>query len=90
VHRSEDSATTPSRRRLYVKVLRAHPFVDGNLRAGIAALNAGLVMFGLDIVTFKDLERHDELLGIAFVGKHDPYRLLAQHIAEIIRDSQSA
>jgi len=49
-----------------------------------------LVMFGLDIVTFKDLERHDELLAIAFVGKHDPYRPLAQHIAEIIRDGQSA
>jgi prophage maintenance system killer protein len=49
-------------------VLRAHPFIDGNHRAGIAALNAGLVMFGLDIVTFKDLERHDELLAIAFVG----------------------
>jgi len=77
----------------YAKILRAHPFIDGNLRAGIAALNAGLVMFGLDIVTFKDLERHDELLAIAFVGdvgKHDPYRPLAQHIAEIIRDSQSA
>jgi fido (protein-threonine AMPylation protein) len=76
--------------RLYAKVLRAHPFIDGNLRAGIAALNAGLVMFGLDIVTFKDLERHDELLAIAFVGKHDPYRPLAQHIEEIIRDSESA
>ncbi|HWJ50413.1 MAG TPA: Fic family protein [Solirubrobacteraceae bacterium] len=75
--------------RLYVKVLRAHPFVDGNLRACIVALNAGLVMFGLGIVTFKDLERHDELLGVAFVGKHDPYRTLAQHIVEIVGDSES-
>jgi len=76
--------------RLYAKVLRAHPFVDGNLRAGIAALNAGLVTLGLDIVTFKDLDRHDELLGIAFVGKHDPYRPLAEHIAEILGATESA
>jgi len=76
--------------RLYAKVLRAHPFIDGNLRAGIVALNAGLVMFGLGIVTFKDLERHDELLGIAFVGKHDPYRPLAEHISEIIAGTESA
>jgi fido (protein-threonine AMPylation protein) len=76
--------------RLYVKVLRAHPFVDGNLRAGIAALSAGLVTLGLDIVTFKDLERHDELLSIAFVGKHDPYRPLAEHIAEILGASETA
>ena len=76
--------------RLYAKVLRAHPFIDGNLRAGIVALNAGLVMFGLGIVTFKDLERHDELLGIAFVGKHDPYRPLAEHITEIIAGTKRA
>jgi fido (protein-threonine AMPylation protein) len=75
--------------RLYVKLLRAHPFIDGNLRAITIALNAGLVMFGLDIVVFKDLERHDELLGIAFVGKHDPYRPLAEHITEIVGDSES-
>jgi fido (protein-threonine AMPylation protein) len=76
--------------RLYVKVLRAHPFVDGNLRAGIAALNAGLVTLGLDIVTFNDLERHDELLSIAFVGKHDPYRPLAEHISEILGATETA
>jgi fido (protein-threonine AMPylation protein) len=76
--------------RLYAKILRAHPFIDGNLRASIVALNAGLVMFGLGIVTFKDLERHDELLGIAFVGKHDPYRPLAEHIAEIAGATESA
>ena len=34
--------------RLYVKVLRAHPFVDGNLRAGYVALNTGLLTLGLD------------------------------------------
>jgi fido (protein-threonine AMPylation protein) len=69
--------------RLYVKVLRAHPFVDGNLRATAVALNAALVTLDLDIVAFKDLARHDELLGIAFVGKHDPYRPLAEYIATL-------
>jgi len=69
--------------RLYVKVLRAHPFVDGNLRGTSVALNASLVTLGLDIVAFKDLARHDELLSIAFVGKHDPYRPLAEYIATL-------
>jgi fido (protein-threonine AMPylation protein) len=73
--------------RLYAKVLRAHPFVDGNLRGTTVALNAGLVTLGLDIVGFKDLARHDELLGTAFVGRNDPYRPLAEHIAEIIGDT---
>lgn len=76
--------------RLYAKVLRAHPFVDGNLRGTTIALNAGLVTLGLDIVAFKDLALHDELLGIAFVGKHDPYRPLAEHIAELVGDTRSA
>jgi hypothetical protein len=35
-------------------------------------------------VQFTDLELHDQLLGIAFVGRNDPYRPLAEHIAEII------
>ena len=69
-------------------MLRAHPFVDGNLRAGYA-LNTGLLTLGLDTVEFTDLELHDELLGIAFVGKHDPYRPLAEHIAETIGDTKS-
>jgi fido (protein-threonine AMPylation protein) len=76
--------------RLYAKVLRAHPFIDGNLRATTVALNAGLVTLGLDIVAFKDFARHDELLGIAFVGKHDPYRPLSEHIAELVADTRSA
>jgi len=39
------------------------------------------------IVAFKDLARHDELLGIAFVGRNDPYRPLAEHIAELVGDT---
>ena len=76
--------------RLYVKILRAHPFIDGNLRAAFVALNTGLLVLGLDTVEFTDLDLHDKLLGIAFVGKHDPYRQLAEHIAEIITDAKSA
>ena len=72
---------------LYAKVLRAHPFIDGNLRGTIVALNAALLTLNLRRVQFTDLEIHDDLLGIAFVGKHDPYRPLAEHIAEIISTS---
>ncbi len=70
--------------RLYAKVLRAHPFVDGNLRGTTVALNASLVTLGLDTVGFNDLERHDELLGIAFIGRNDPYRPLAEYITELV------
>lgn len=75
--------------RLYAKALRAHPWVDGNLRASTIALNAGLLTLGLPRVRFNDLGLHDELLGIAFVGRHDPYRPLAEHIAEIIGETRS-
>jgi fido (protein-threonine AMPylation protein) len=70
--------------RLYAKVLRAHPFGDGNLRGTTVALNAGLATLGFDLVAFNDLARHNELLGVAFVGKHDPYRPLTEYLAEII------
>jgi fido (protein-threonine AMPylation protein) len=70
--------------RLYAKVLRAHPWVDGNLRGTTVALNAGLATLGLDTVGFNDIERHDELLNTAFIGKHDPYRPLAEYIAELV------
>jgi fido (protein-threonine AMPylation protein) len=73
--------------RLYAKVLRAHPFVDGNLRGTTVALNAGLATLGLNIVGFNDLQRHDELLGTAFVGRNDPYRPLAEYIAELAGDT---
>jgi fido (protein-threonine AMPylation protein) len=70
--------------RLYAKVLRAHPWVDGNLRATTVALNAGLRTLNLARVQFTDLQLHDDLLGIAFIGRHDPYRPLAEHIAELV------
>jgi fido (protein-threonine AMPylation protein) len=73
--------------RLYAKVLRAHPWVDGNLRGTYVALDAALLTLGLPPVQFNDLALHDELLAIAFVGRNDPYRPLAEHIAEIIGDT---
>jgi fido (protein-threonine AMPylation protein) len=75
--------------RLYVKVLRAHPWVDGNLRATIVALNAALLTLDLPPVEFEDLELHDDLLDIAFVGKDDSYRPLAEYIAEIINKPEN-
>jgi len=76
--------------RLYAKVLRAHPWVDGNLRATTVALNAALLTLGLGTVGFEDLELHDDLLGIAFVGRNDPYRPLAEHITTIVNDMDSS
>ncbi len=73
--------------RLYAKVLRAHPFIDGNLRGTTVALNAGLRTIDLLPVSFNNLARHDEMLGIAFVGRNDPYRPLAEYVAEIIADA---
>lgn len=67
--------------RLYVKLLRAHPWVDGNLRASFVALQVALLSLGLPSVEFSDLEQHDDLTGWAFRGRNEPYRPLARHIA---------
>jgi fido (protein-threonine AMPylation protein) len=75
--------------RLYAKLLRAHPWIDGNLRAAFVALNAGLLTLDLPRVEFKDIELHDDLLGMAFVGKNEPYRPLAEYIGEIIKNAES-
>lgn len=87
---SESFGAIHAATRLYAKVLRAHPWVDGNLRGTTVALNAALLTLSLPRVHFNDLARHDHLLGIAFVGKHDPYRPLAEHITKIIGDTESA
>jgi fido (protein-threonine AMPylation protein) len=70
--------------RLYSKLLRAHPWVDGNLRVAFIALQAALWWLGLPRVTFLDLERHDDMAGVAFRGDHEPYRQLAEYIARHI------
>jgi fido (protein-threonine AMPylation protein) len=72
--------------RLYCKILRVHPWVDGNLRIAFVALHAALLSLGLPRVTFRDLQEHDKLIGIAFRGDNEPYRPLAGYIAGYIRE----
>ncbi|MFI5003473.1 MAG: Fic family protein [Solirubrobacterales bacterium] len=84
---TDDFEAVHAATRLYAKVLRAHPWVDGNLRGTYVALDAALLTLGLPPVQFNNLGLHDELLGIAFVGRNDPYRPLAEHIAELVGDT---
>jgi fido (protein-threonine AMPylation protein) len=72
--------------RLYCKILRVHPWIDGNLRVAFVALHAALLSLDLPRVRFRDLQEHDELIGIAFRGDNEPYRPLAGYIAGYIRD----
>ncbi|HEY8502155.1 MAG TPA: Fic family protein [Solirubrobacterales bacterium] len=72
--------------RLYCKILRVHPWVDGNLRVAFVALHTSLLSLDLPRVMFRDLQEHDDLIGIAFRGDNEPYRPLATYIAEYIRD----
>lgn len=72
--------------RLYCKILRVHPWIDGNLRVAFVALHAALLSLDLPRVKFRDLREHDDLIGIAFRGDNEPYRPLAGYVAEYIRD----
>lgn len=71
--------------RLYAKLLRAHPWVDGNLRVAFVALHAALLSVDLPRVMFPDLERHDDLIGVAFRNDNLPYLQLANYLADYIR-----
>jgi hypothetical protein len=67
--------------------LKAHPFVDGNLRAAYVALIAGLASVSLPAVDFRTvIERHDQCLGWALrndaLQTIDP---LVELIVELIR-----
>lgn len=73
--------------RMYCKILRVHPWPDGNLRAAFVALQAALSALDLATIEFKDLARHDDMLGIAFKGDNRPYDGLASLIAEILREA---
>lgn len=73
--------------RLYGKILRIHPWPDGNLRTAFVALQAALSALDLAAVEFKDLARHDDMLGIAFQGDDRPYEGLAALIAEILQEA---
>jgi fido (protein-threonine AMPylation protein) len=72
--------------RFYAKLLRAHPWSDGNLRVAFVALHAALLALDLPRVKFPDLELHDDLIGIAFRNDNEPYLQLANYIADCIRD----
>lgn len=72
--------------RLYAKLLRAHPWADGNLRVAFVALHAALLSLDLPRVMFPDLELHDDLIGIAFRNDNEPYLQMANYIADYIRD----
>lgn len=75
-YNAELDARTPERRslreaamsaaELYAELLRIHPFEDGNLRAGFAALQGALISLGAPPVHFEDaVAEHDEALGWA-------------------------
>ena len=71
--------------RMYAKVLRIHPWVDGNLRTAFVALQGALSALDLATIELKDLARHDDMMGIAFQGDDQPYDGLAELIADILR-----
>jgi fido (protein-threonine AMPylation protein) len=71
---------------LYSKLLRVHPFVDGNLRAAFIALQAAQLEFGLPMVQFPDLAHHDACIGFALRNdSKQTYEPLARHIEELLR-----
>jgi fido (protein-threonine AMPylation protein) len=72
--------------RLYAKLLRAHPWADGNLRVTFVALHAALLSLDLPRVMFPDLELHDDLIGVAFRNDNEPYLQLANYLADYICD----
>jgi fido (protein-threonine AMPylation protein) len=74
--------------RLYGRILRIHPFVDGNLRAAFACLTAALRRLGLPPVEFSDLGAHDEVIGFALrTDGKQTYDPLARLIVEIIKSA---
>jgi fido (protein-threonine AMPylation protein) len=71
---------------LYAKVLRIHPFVDGNLRAAYVTLQAALLGLGLAGVEFSDHRAHNEALAGALApgGRRQSYAPLGELIANLI------
>jgi fido (protein-threonine AMPylation protein) len=71
---------------LYAKILRIHPFVDGNLRAAYVTLQAALLLLGLAGVEFSDHHAHNEALARALApgGRRQSYAPLGELIASLI------
>jgi fido (protein-threonine AMPylation protein) len=79
-------ATFPAGR-LYARILRIHPFVDGNLRAAFVILQAGLLSLNLPAIEFDGKQReHDQALITAFEpgGRRQSYEPLTVLIGDQI------
>jgi fido (protein-threonine AMPylation protein) len=73
--------------RLYVRLLKIHPFVDGNLRTAYLSLQAALLTLGLPGVEFPpDEVRHNEALIVAMApgGRRQSYDPITDLILEQI------
>lgn len=77
--------------KLYVKILSAHPFPDGNGRTAYVLLQYALVRLGLVAVALDDFRAHQLALGYALrVDGKQSYRQLVALIADTIRTAASA
>lgn len=77
---------------LYARVLRIHPYEDGNGRVAFVALQAALRSQGLYVITFDDIERHDERLGHALrndvAADYEPFaRLIVERTRAAARST---
>lgn len=81
----DEAAVVPAS--LYAKLLRIHPFVDGNLRAAYAMLMGALVRMGLPMVVMPHGE-HDEAVSRALrTDRHQSYVPLARLLVTAIREA---
>jgi fido (protein-threonine AMPylation protein) len=75
--------------RLYGKLLRIHPFVDGNLRAAYATLQCALTHVDLPMIEFHDAEAHDAAVDVALrVDRHQSYRPMSELIEGVLKEAQ--
>lgn len=78
-------ATFPAAR-LYAKLLSAHPWCDGNGRAGYVALQFALVRLGTLFVSLPDYAQQQWYLGRALQPRGgQSYEPLARYLAQEIR-----
>jgi len=72
--------------RLYAKIARIHPFIDGNLRASFITLQVALGSLDLPMVPFPEPEAHDDAMDQALrVDSNQTYVPLASLIEEIVK-----
>lgn len=78
---------------LYAGILRTHPFVDGNHRAGFVALSAALWSFrfpNVEFATEEEVREHDELLAYALLPEVKDPEPFAKYVAERIKAAVEA